>query len=43
MKLKHPDGGPTVETTRDKAEVYTSQGWAEVKPATEKPSDPKGK
>ena len=33
MKLKHPNGGPTVETTRAKAEVYLTQGWVEVKVA----------
>lgn len=44
MKLNHPDGGPTVETTGDKAEAYLSQGWVEVKAPAEKKADtPKGK
>lgn len=44
MKLKHPNGGPTVETTGDKSATYISQGWVEVKPPAEKkPDAPKGK
>lgn len=31
MKLKHPHGSVTVETTREKAQAYLAQGWVEVK------------
>lgn len=42
MKLTHPNGG-SVETTRDKAEPYLSQGWVEVKAAKKAAAKPKPK
>jgi hypothetical protein len=42
MKLTHPESAVTVETSADKSEAYTSQGWVEAKatkPADEKPAN----